>query len=157
MAPKRQKYLKVPHFISRNDQQEPPQNRGGFCCIFGFFFLNFFDFFPLFLLISCCFMPSWNPKTEWGYKLYGYIYICAVKLLTGPSLGVFKVISWAKSKLLTGPRSFSHYKIGVSDDLLLLSYHCVCVCFFRCPIIWQFSKNSLFKKRVHFFSPFSVF
>ena len=39
-----------------------------------------------------------------------YIYINAVKFLTGPSLGVFKVINWAKSKLLAGPRSFSHYK-----------------------------------------------
>ena len=33
-----------------------------------------------------------------------YIYIYAVELLTGPSLAIFKVISWAKSKLLSGPR-----------------------------------------------------
>ena len=41
-----------------------------------------------------------------------YIYIYAVKLLSGPSLGVFKVIIWAKSKLLSGPSLFSHYKNG---------------------------------------------
>ena len=39
-----------------------------------------------------------------------YLYIYAVKLLTGPSLALFKVINWSNSKLLTGPRSFSHYK-----------------------------------------------
>ena len=72
-----------------------------------------------------------------------YIYMHAVKLSTGPSLGVFGVINWAKSKLLTGPRSFSHYKIGVSGDFLF-SYHCV---FFWRPVIWQFSKNSLFQKK----------
>ena len=53
-----------------------------------------------------------------------YIY----KLLTGPSLALFKVINWSKSKLSTGPRSFSHYKIEVSGNLFLLNYHCVCVC-----------------------------
>ena len=40
----------------KSGQQKPPHNRGGFCCIFGFFFLNFFVCLPLFLLISCCFM-----------------------------------------------------------------------------------------------------
>ena len=76
-----------------------------------------------------------------------YIYIYSVGLLTGPSLGVFKVINWAKSKLLTGPRSFSHYKNrGFRRLLLLLSYHCVCV-FFWCPIILQISKNSLFQRK----------
>ena len=39
-----------------------------------------------------------------------YIYIYAVKLLSGPSLGVSKVIIWAKSMLLSGPSLFSHYK-----------------------------------------------
>ena len=56
--------LKIPSFIVKNGQQKPPQNRGGFCCVLGFFFLNFSVFFFSFLLISCCFMTSWNPKTE---------------------------------------------------------------------------------------------
>ena len=68
-----------------------------------------------------------------------------VKLLTGPSLALFKVINWSKSKLLTGPRSFSHYE-NRGFMFFLLSYHIVCVCFL-CPIIWQFSKDSLFQKQ----------
>ena len=56
---------------------------------------------------------------------YIYIHTHAVKLLTGPSLGVFKVISWSKSKLLTGPRSFSHYKKGVSGDCFAQLSLCV--------------------------------
>ena len=54
----------------------------------------------------------------------------AVKSITGPSLGVFKVNNWAKSKSITGPRSFSHYINRGFKRLFLLSYHCVCVCFF---------------------------
>ena len=56
-----------------------------------------------------------------------YIYMRAVKLLIGPSLGVFKVSNWSKSKLLTGPRSFSHYINRGFRRFFLLSYHCVCV------------------------------
>ena len=61
--------------------------------------------------------------------MYICIYIYAVKSITGPSLGVFKVNNWAKSKSITGPRSFSHYKNRgfrrfVSAQLSL----CVCVC-----------------------------
>ena len=82
--------------------------------------------------------------------MYMCIYICAVellpgpslgvfkvinwaksKLLTAPSLGVFKVINWAKSKLLTGPRTFSHYKNRVSGDFF--SVIIVCVFFFLVP------------------------
>ena len=33
-----------------------------------------------------------------------------MKSVTGPSLGVFKVSNWSKSKLVTGPRSLSQYK-----------------------------------------------
>ena len=39
-----------------------------------------------------------------------YIYIYAAKLVTGPRFGIFKVNNWATSKLITGPRSFLHYK-----------------------------------------------
>ena len=73
-----------------------------------------------------------------------YLVLWAVKLLTGPSLALFKVINWSKSKLLTGPRSFSHNKNRGFRRFVLLSYHCV---FFLCPIICQFSKNSLFQKK----------
>ena len=80
--------------------------------------------------------------------IYIYTFICtnidAVKLLTGPSLGVFKVLNWAKSKLLTGPRSFSHYKIGISGGFFLLSYHCVSFCF---QLSGNFLKIAFFKKR----------
>ena len=65
----------MPSFIVKNGPEKPPQKRGCFCCIFGFFFLNFFVFFPLFLLISCCFMLSWNPKTAHQVRLQAYIYI----------------------------------------------------------------------------------
>ena len=81
-----------------------------------------------------------------------YIYMHAVELLTGPSLGVFNVINWAKSKLLTGPMSFSHYK----NWGFRRCFCSVIIVFFWCPIIWQFSKKCLFKKRAHFFFQFSV-
>ena len=67
-----------------------------------------------------------------------------VKLLTGPSLGVFKVIRWAKSKLLTGPRSFSQ---GFQAILFLLSYHCVCVCVFCSQFSGNFLKLAFFKQK----------
>ena len=66
---------KIPNFIVKSGRQKPPQIRGGFSCISGFFFLNFFVFFSLFLLISCGFMTSWNPKTAHQVRLQAYIYI----------------------------------------------------------------------------------
>ena len=91
------KISKIPSFIVKNCQQKPPQNRGGFCCTLGFLFLNFFVFFPSFLLISRCFMPSWNPKTAhevWLQALYIYIYISC------------RVIIWAKFRV------FQSYYLG---------------------------------------------
>ena len=58
---------------------------------------------------------------------YIYIYIYAVELLSGPSLGVSKVIIWAKSMLLSGPSLFSHYEIGVSGDFFC---SVIILCFF---------------------------
>ena len=58
-----QNLKKIPSFIVKNGQQKPPQNRGGFCCVLGCFFLIFFVFFSLFLLTSCRFVTSWNSKT----------------------------------------------------------------------------------------------
>ena len=68
----------------------------------------------------------------------------AVKLLTGPSLGVFKVINWAKSKLLTGPRSFLHYKDrGFRRFFAQLS---LCV-FFGAQFSGNFLKRAFLKKK----------
>ena len=87
------------------------------------------------------------------------VLIITVKLLTGPSLRVFKVINWAKSKLLTGPRSFPHNKNRgfrrFFAQLSLCVCVCVCVCFLF-PIIWQFSIFFCFKKRVQKMG-FSIF
>ena len=69
------KIFKNAQFYSEKWPRKPPQKRGCFCCIFDFFFLNFFVFFPLFLLISCCFMLFWNPKTAHQVRLQAYIYI----------------------------------------------------------------------------------
>ena len=68
----------MPSFIVKNGPEKPPQKCGCFCCIFGLVFLNFFVFCPLFLLISCCFMLSWNPKTAHQVRLQAYIYISHV-------------------------------------------------------------------------------
>ena len=54
-----------------------------------------------------------------------YICIYAVKLSSGPSLGVSTVINWAKSKLVSGPSWFSHYINRGFRRLFLLNYHFV--------------------------------
>ena len=75
-----------------------------------------------------------------------------VELLTGPSLGVFKVINWAKSKLLTGPRSFSHYKnrgfrrFCLGSIVIVCVCVCVCVFFFGAQLSGNFLKIAFFKK-----------
>ena len=48
-APKWPTYQKSPNYWVKNGQDKPPQNRGGFSCIFGLFFLQLFVIFPLFL------------------------------------------------------------------------------------------------------------
>ena len=65
-------FKKIPSFIGKDGPQKPPQNRG---CVFGFFLLDVSAFFPLFLLISCGFMTSWNPKTAHQMRLQAYICI----------------------------------------------------------------------------------
>ena len=77
-----------------------------------------------------------------------------MKSIIGPSLGVFKVNNWAKSKSIIGPRSFSHYKIGFSGDVFLLSYHCVC--FLCSQLLANFLKIAFFKKMVQKLG-FSIF
>ena len=69
------KTLKNAQFHSEKRPRKTATKRGCFCCIFGLFFLNFFVFSPLFLLISCCFMLSWNPKTAHHVRLQAYINI----------------------------------------------------------------------------------
>ena len=82
--------------------------------------------------------------------IYIYIYIYAVRLLSGPSLGVFgsyylvqvgflEVIIWSKFVFLT-------YKNSGFKRLVLHTQLSFCV-FFLSPIFWQFSKNSLFQKK----------
>ena len=81
---------------------------------------------------------------------YIYIYIYAVRLLSGPSLGVFgsyylvqvgflEVIIWSKFVFLA-------YKNSGFKRLVLHTQLSFCV-FFLSPIFWQFSKNSLFQKK----------
>ena len=50
-------------------QQKRHKNVAVFCCICGFFFSRFLCLFPLVLLISCCFMLSWNPETAHQVRL----------------------------------------------------------------------------------------
>ena len=88
-----------------------------------------------------------------------YIYIYAVKLLSGPSLGFLNVIIWSKlgffNVTIWSKFVFLPIKIVVSRALVCtLSYHFVFL--FWCPSIWQFSKNSRFKKRVQKLG-FSIF
>ena len=84
-------------------------------------------------------------------SIYIHIHMCC-GVINWAKFGGFKVINWPKSKLLTGPRSFSHCK---NRGFKRCCYHCV----LGGPIIWQFSKNSLFQKRVQKlgFSIFCVF
>ena len=86
--------------------------------------------------------------------IYRYLYIYMLwKSRFWPSLTLFKVNILAKSKSIFWPRSFSHYKNRgfraiFFAQLSLCVCVCVCVCvFFLFPIIWQFSKNSLFQKK----------
>ena len=76
----------------------------------------------------------------------------AVKSVIGPSLAIFKVNNWAKSKSIIGPRSFSHCKNRGLRRFLGLSYHCVCVCvcvcFFCSQLSGSFLKIAFLKKRV---------
>ena len=85
--------------------------------------------------------------TENGSTACIYIYIYAVKLITGPRLGHFKVNNWATSKLITGPRHFLHYKNrGFRCFSWVLSYQFV---FFFCfQLFANFLKIAFLKKRV---------
>ena len=80
-----------------------------------------------------------------------HIYIYAVRLLSGPSLGVFgsyylvqvgflEVIIWSKFVFLA-------YKNSGFKRFVLHTQLSFCV-FFLSPILWQFSENSIFQKRV---------
>ena len=68
------------------------------------------------------------------HTYYIYIYICMhCGVINWAKFGGFqsyylgqvRVINWAKSKLLTGPRSFSHYKLGVLGDFFAQLSLCV--------------------------------
>ena len=81
---------------------------------------------------------------------YECMCIYAVRLLSGPSLGVFgsyylvqvgflEVIIWSKFVFLA-------YKNSGFKRLVLHTQLSFCL-FFLSPIFWQFSKNSLFQKK----------
>ena len=67
-----------------------------------------------------------------------------MKSVIGPSLAIFKVNNWAKSKSITGPRSFSHYKNRGFRRFFLLSYHCV---FFCSQLSGSFLKIAFLEKK----------
>ena len=94
-------------------------------------------------------ISTWNSTR--GIYIYIYIYVCAVKLLSGPSL--------AFEGSLSGPRwvsiwsKFVFAQKRVSDGFFAQLSFCVsCLCL----IIWQFSKNSIFSKKVQKLG-FSIF
>ena len=74
--------------------------------------------------------------------IYNYIY--AVKLLSGPSLGVSGVIIWSKVGSLSGPILF--FNLFYSGFKRFLKHSVIILCFL-CPIILEFSENSLFEKK----------
>ena len=71
------------------------------------------------------------------YNAYIYIYIHAVKLLSGPSLGFSTVIIWAKLGLLSGPSLFSHYK---NWGLRRFFFSVIILCFFVSSYLLIFQK-----------------
>ena len=82
----------------------------------------------------------------WTHTHTLYIYIYTVKLLSGPSLGVSKVIIWAKSMLVSGPSWFRTIKIGVSG-VFFCSVIILCV-FFCVQLFANFLEIAFFEKRV---------
>ena len=73
-----------------------------------------------------------------------------MKLLSGPSLGFFNVIIWSKlgflNVIIWSKFVFLTYK-NSGFKRFGLHHSVIILCFFLCPIIWQFSKNSLFQKK----------
>ena len=77
-----------------------------------------------------------------------------MKSVIGPSLGVFKVNNWAKSKSIIWPRSFSHYK---NRGFRRFFFAQVSLCVFFCSqLLANFLKVAFFKKRVQKLG-FSIF
>ena len=74
----------------------------------------------------------------------------AVRLLSGPSLGFLKVIVWSKwgflKVIIWSKFVFLANKNSGFKRFILHTQLSFCVSFL-CPIIWQFSKNSLFQKK----------
>ena len=100
----------MPSFIVKNGPEKPPQNVAVFAVFLVSSFsisLSFSPCFSLFPVVSCY---LGIPKTAHQVRLQAHIYIYAVKLLTGSSLALFKVINWSKSKLLTVQGQFRTIK-----------------------------------------------
>ena len=83
-----------------------------------------------------------------------YIYIYAVKLLTGPRFAILIVTNWATLIVTNWATSFSHYKNRGFRWFLWCSV--ISVCFFQ--LFFSYLKIAFFKKRVQklVFSIFSV-
>ena len=74
MGKKLGKILKNAQFYSEKWPRKTATKTWLFLLYFWFLLLNFFVFFPLFLLISCCFMLSWNPKTAHQVRLQAFLF-----------------------------------------------------------------------------------
>ena len=124
----------MPSFVVKNDPKTQPQNCGCFSCIFGLFFLDLFVFFPLFLLISCCFISSWNPLTAhqmrlqapFFLKLFGHTRETPGKSRDIPPKSFFPWVSKDIPKFLAPHRSRGtpapHPKISRPKSLALGSF-----------------------------------
>ena len=90
-----------------------------------------------------------------GQKPYIYIYIYAVKLLTGPRLAILIVTNWATLIVTNWATSFSHYK----NRGFRWFFGCsVIIVFFCFRLFFSYLKIAFFKKGVQklVFSIFSV-
>ena len=81
MGTKRAQILKNPQFYSQKWPTKTATKSWLFLLYFRFIFLNFFVLFSLFLLISCCFITSWNPKTAHQMRLQAYLYIVSLVVI----------------------------------------------------------------------------
>ena len=77
-------------------------------------------------------------------SIYLHIYICCEVKILANFYPFSKSIFWPSQSQYFGQGHFRTIKIGVSGVFLAQLSSCV---FFLFPIIWQFSKNSLFQKK----------